>query len=108
MVFNNGTERKRKPTEIPETVSSDDGRNPEEESNRARRVSKNALTSNATYLPVETSVANEKATTAGSSSSPVGRSKLIDGACVPDPVYVSLNLIARLYRYYVNISSISY
>jgi hypothetical protein len=50
MPSNNAKDRKRKPTNISEAVSSNDGENPNEESKKARRVSTNASASNAASL----------------------------------------------------------
>jgi hypothetical protein len=64
MSSNNANDRKRKPTMIPETVSSNDERNPKEGSKKARRASTNAPVSTAASLQVDTPVATENAATA--------------------------------------------
>jgi hypothetical protein len=65
MSSNDAKGRKRKPTTIPETISSNDGRNPNEERNKARRVNTtNAPASTADSLQETT----ENATTAKTES----------------------------------------
>jgi hypothetical protein len=60
--------RKRKPTKIQETVSSNDGQNPNEVNKKARTVSTNALVIPAASLQVDTPVATEKAAAANTAS----------------------------------------
>jgi hypothetical protein len=62
-------DRKRKPMKIPETVSSNDSRNSNEESNKVRRVSTNASASNTASLQVDTPVATAKAITTANAAS---------------------------------------
>jgi hypothetical protein len=63
MSFNDANERKRKPTIIPDTVSSNSGRNPKEQSKKARKASTKASPSTAASLQVDTPVAAEEAAT---------------------------------------------
>jgi hypothetical protein len=70
MSSDEANKRKRIPTTIPDTVSSKDGGNPNEESNKARRVSTDALASTAASVQVVTLVVTEKATTADAASVP--------------------------------------
>jgi hypothetical protein len=61
------SDRKRKPTTIPDTVSSNNGRNPKER--KARRVSAtNASASTAAFLQVDTPVVTENAATVNTAS----------------------------------------
>jgi hypothetical protein len=68
MSSNDANDRKRKPTKTPDSVSSNDGQIPNEESNKARRVSTSASASNTASLQVDTSAATEKANTANTAS----------------------------------------
>jgi hypothetical protein len=84
MSSTDANDRKRKPTKTPDSVSSNDGQIPNEESNKARRVSTSASASNTASLQVDTSAATEKANTANTASTEHAESIQSVGALIQD------------------------